>query len=104
MNILRIIHYLVFVAGLAVPFCGTQGMLRLYSLFIPFMFLHWILNDDMCSLTMLEQIITGKKKEETFMGQFLKPIFKLPDDKTPGKLMAILFFFLWLWVQVRLEH
>jgi hypothetical protein len=76
----------------------------LYSFCIPFLFLHWSLNDDTCAFTALEQIIRGEKdKNMTFIGQIMKGIYILPDDMW-SKLLKIIYFCLWVFVQWRLNQ
>lgn len=43
---------------------------------------HWYANDDTCALTIMEQKLTGVKKEESFMNQVVNPIYKISDDET----------------------
>jgi len=58
-------------------------------------------NDDTCILTQLETKITGKSKDETFIGRVIKPIYKI--DETDSKLLLkIIFFLLWMLTQYRL--
>lgn len=43
------------------------------------MFLHWICLNDTCALTMLEQYITGKKSNETFIGRIVNPVYNISN-------------------------
>jgi len=60
-------------------------------------------NDDTCALTQAEMFVTGKHKEETFMGRLVGPIYKMEDNEV-NKLTKTLFFALWAFVQYRLGH
>lgn len=101
MNIIFYIHTVVFIAGLVIPFVGSTKVLEVYSLFIPFLFYHWLMNDDTCALTEMESWATGEKKEHTFMGRVFGPIYKMNDDDA-GKVTKTLFVLLWFFVQFRL--
>jgi len=96
-----LIHIILFILAVAVPFFGDKRILRLYSLFIPILFFHWMTNDDTCALTQLEMYITGNEKQETFFGQIMKPIYTI-DDNDARTLAKTLFLFLWFVVQYRL--
>lgn len=101
MNIIFFLHFIIFMAGMLVPFMGTKKILNLYSLFIPFLFFHWSLNDDTCALTQIEMFMTGKQKEESFMGRLIGPIYNM-DDSELSKLTKSMFFGLWTFVQYKL--
>jgi len=47
--------------------------------------------------------VTGKHKEETFMGRLVGPIYKMEDNEV-NKVTKTLFFALWAFVQYRLGH
>jgi len=96
-----ILHVILFVVGVMLPFVGSRSNLELYSIVIPFLFFHWAMNDDTCALTQLEVMVSGKPKDRTFIGRFIGPIYNMPDDKL-GKIVKTIFFTLWLIVQWRL--
>ena len=48
---------------------------------IPFIFYHWSVNDDACALTQAEMMVTGKHKDETFMGRLVGPIYKMEENQ-----------------------
>lgn len=101
-NIIFVIHLLMLVAGVVIPiFFKDPRWLELYSLFIPFVFFHWVTNDDTCCLTQLEMYFTGEEKAKTFMARVLDPLYNVDDDAA-GKLIKLSAFMLWLIVQVRL--
>ena len=88
---------------LVVPFMKNKQNLEFYSLLVPFIFFHWSVNDDSCALTHFEMAVTGNKKEETFFGRVVGPIYKM-DDTSANNLLKSLLFFLWLLVQFRLKR
>jgi hypothetical protein len=97
------IHLILYIAAIITPFVAPKEILQMYSLTIPFLFLHWSLNDDTCVLTTLEQYMTGNEKHETFTGKLMKDIYTMPDNEY-GKISKTLFFTLWLITQYRLGH
>jgi hypothetical protein len=42
---------------------------------VPFLLLHWVTNNDICALTLLESKLTGVKDENTFVGRIVQPIY-----------------------------
>ena len=79
-NILHII-YIIFV--LAVPFTNSNYLLLLHSMIVPFMLLHWYLNNNVCALTILEkyirECITGipVPDAESWFSNLVNPVFDL---------------------------
>jgi len=51
----------------------------------------------------MEMVLTGEKKENTFFGRVVGPIYKM-DDTSANNLLKSLLFFLWLFVQFRLNR
>ena len=103
MNIIFLLHTIFLLAIRIIPFTNNRENLEFYSLLIPFLFFHWSVNDDTCALTQLEMSMTGQKKEETFMGRLVGPIYKMPDDDI-NKFTKSIFFLLWAIVQYRIGH
>ena len=101
MNIIFYIHVLILLGGIFIPFVGAKEMLELYSLIIPFVFYHWLMNDDTCFLTQVEVWVTNEEKDKTFMGRIMGPVYNVGDDDA-GKILKTVFFFLWFFVQYRL--
>jgi|TARA_B100000902_G_C27296767_1_gene910449 hypothetical protein len=88
---------------LIVPFMKNKQNLEFYSLLVPFIFFHWSINDDTCALTQMEMVMTGNKKEETFFGRVMGPIY-IMDDTDANNLLKTVFFSLWMLVQFRLNR
>jgi len=103
MNIIFFIHLVFLIFILVVPFTNDRRNLEFYSLLIPFIFYHWSVNDDTCALTQAEMVITGQKKEETFMGRVVGPIYKMEENEI-NHLTKTVFFILWGIVQYRLGY
>lgn len=103
MNIIFIIHLIFLLWILIVPFTNDRRNLEFYSILIPFIFYHWSVNDDTCALTQAEMLITGQKKDETFMGRLVGPIYKMEENEI-NHLTKTVFFILWGIAQYRLGH
>lgn len=103
MNIIFVIHLVFLLWILITPFTNNRRQMEFYSMMIPFIFYHWSVNDDTCALTQAEMYMTGKHKQETFMGRVVGPIYKMEDNDV-NRLTKTLFFVLWAFVQYRLGH
>jgi hypothetical protein len=51
----------------------------------------------------MEMAVTGNSKDKTFFGRIMGPIYKMDDTEANNFLKSILFF-LWLFVQYRLNR
>jgi len=87
--------------GILVPLFGEPRLLRAYSIIVVMVFFHWMMNDDMCILTMIESKITGAEKEQTFTSKIISPLYKI-DNNQSKELIKTLFFLLWIFTQFRL--
>ena len=80
-TILTILHIAFILFVILVPLTNSNYLLFTYSIFIPFMILHWILNDNTCALTYIEQYvrtkITGKPsdKKDCITYKLISPIY-----------------------------
>lgn len=103
MNIIFVLHTILFLASVIIPFTNNKDVLEFYSLVIPFIMFHWVMNDDTCALTQMEMYVTGNEKEGTFFGRLIGPVYTLSDSDADRFVKGLLFF-LWLVVQFRLNR
>jgi len=101
MNIIFIIHTIIFISSLVIPFSSNVNFLKMYSVIIPFVFFHWAINDDTCALTLLESRLTGVEEKHTFFGRLMSPIYNI-DNQTSDQMVKSILFSLWLLVQFKL--
>lgn len=78
-NLIKIIHICVILFVVIIPFTGSPYLLLLHSVFIPFLLLHWVTNDNTCVLTTLEKhfrgIKTKEEEKECITCNLINPIF-----------------------------
>lgn len=83
-RLIQIIHFCVILSVLLVPFTNSNYFLMLHSVFIPFMILHWLTNNNTCVLTTAEKYLknadTPEKEEECFTCKLINPIFDFTKD------------------------
>lgn len=55
--------------------------LLFYIMISLFTMLHWIVSNDTCALTLMEQFLTGRKSDDTFIGKIVKPIYNISNKQ-----------------------
>lgn len=55
LKLITLIHIIFVLFIIATPFFKSNYLLLLHSIFVPFMVLHWICNDNTCILTIIER-------------------------------------------------
>ena len=57
----------------------TKNLINLYYLlyfvFSISLIVHWVANNDICCLSLFENILTGKETSETFTGRIISPFY-----------------------------
>lgn len=79
---IRVIHFSVILFVITGPFIiNDKPLLSLYILIVAFIVFHWLLSNDSCVLTLVEQKITGRKSNDTFIGKIVKPIYNVSNSQ-----------------------
>jgi len=80
-NLVWLLH-MAFIAWMVmVPFSDNEPMLVLHLFTVPFLWFHWIMNDDTCSLTLIEMKLRGLETcEKSFFYSLVSPVYKPKDD------------------------
>lgn len=87
-DIVYIIHVLVVLFMVCAPFMGNNERF-LFILTVPFLFFHWIINDDTCALTMIECFLRGVPKDQSFLQRIVGPVYDPSTVHTVAKLYLI---------------
>jgi hypothetical protein len=88
--IVRIIHIVFVIFMILSPFSKSKDIVLIHVILVPFLFFHWVTNNDTCALTELEKFVCKKKvNKETFIGSILSPVYIL-DDCTSSKLTKVI--------------
>ena len=81
--IVKFIHSMMVLFFVIAPFSRNCEWIVLHSLLVPFLFLHWLTNNDTCALTEIEKLLSNKTENtDTFIGSIVSPIFKLSSNDT----------------------
>ncbi len=79
--LINILHLIVIIFVVGAPFSNSNYLLFMHTIIIPFIMLHWALNNNSCSLTLMEKFIREKtygtevNDNECFTYQFIAPIY-----------------------------
>jgi hypothetical protein len=101
---IKLIHFLVFLFLVVAPFTGSEYLMTMHLLIVPFILLHWATNQSVCALTEMEKLVTGKTcDEETFFGKIVGPIYKFKTQKEENMFVWTAMITLWFITFVRLQ-
>lgn len=100
---INIIHLIVIIFVLTAPFSNSNYLLLLHTIIVPFIILHWVLNNNTCCLTVAEKYIREKntgttvKEDDCFTYQLVAPIYDFnKDHQTFSTFIYILTTGLWM--------
>jgi len=101
--LISVLHVLVILFVVCTPFSNSNYLLLMHIIIVPFIMLHWYLNNNSCSLTIMEKFIKDKtegqsfNKEDCFSYKFIAPIYDFnKNTKDFSKFTYILTIGLWL--------
>jgi hypothetical protein len=86
LKLVSAIHIIVLCFIIITPFIDSNYLLLLHSMLVPFIMFHWLLNNNMCALTLLEkklrEKITGTKitSKECFSCKIIEPIYDFKNN------------------------
>ena len=75
------LHLIVIIFVLAAPFSNSNYLMLLHIIVVPFIMLHWLLNNNTCCLTLMEQKLREKingepvDRSDTYMHKIIGPIY-----------------------------
>ena len=76
-NIIFVFHIIIILFKLIAPFTNKIALLILHIVFSLCLLLHWHLNSNVCSLSILESHLRGLDYTNTFSHQFISPIYNI---------------------------
>jgi hypothetical protein len=98
-NVIWLLHILLVLWVVITPFTQNEPMLVLHLIMMPFLWFHWILWDDTCALTILEQKLRGidpsECSEKSFFFNLVSPVYKIQDESV-RKASWVISIILWL--------
>lgn len=97
--LIQIIHLIFITFILFAPFSNHVNLLFIHIIFSISMMTHWITNNDICALTIVESGIRGIDYKRSFIHQIVNPIYKISDNdlQTPIWVSTLILFFISSW-------
>lgn len=82
-SVVKVVHGALIVFLTVIPlFFWNEHLLTIAFLMAGLIMLHWLLNNNVCALTTLEAKLRGVEDTgETFIGQFVNPVYELTNRK-----------------------
>jgi hypothetical protein len=103
LKIVTLLHTLFVLFVVLAPFVNSNYILLLHACSMPFLMLHWFVNDDTCVLTIIERQLRKQiygeeyEEEDCFTCNLIKPVYNFVDNyKTFSKLIYMFTTIFWL--------
>ena len=95
-NIIALLHLILVIFVVSTPFVTDNPLILLFYSFIVFSIMfHWITNNDMCVLTLIESKLRNKKSNQTFMGRLISPVYRVSSLQIRLATLALFLFALY---------
>lgn len=106
-NVIWVVHLFVIIFVICVPIVDSPYLLLLHTIFIPFLMLHWVTNNNTCVLTTTEKYLrnvkTKEEEEDCYTCKLVNPIFDFKKNHVDAStLIYAVTFGAWLVSVVRL--
>ena len=102
LKIVSLLHILFVIFVIVAPFMGSNYFLMLHAIFIPFIIMHWICNDNTCVLTIIERNLKKKlygkvDEQECITCKLIEPVYDFRKNYAQFSLIIYaIAIFLWL--------
>jgi hypothetical protein len=79
-NFVRFVHGIFVLFILLAPFSNVELLLTYHFIIVPFLWMHWYTNNDVCALTLIESKLRGiENTSETYLGSIINPIYQIQN-------------------------
>ncbi len=93
LNLINLIHVIIILFILVVPFTSHLFLLFVYFVTVPFIMLHWLINNDTCALTIIEQYLRIKLNNNVYVPtdkcisyKLFSPIYNFTKNSSVGSM------------------
>lgn len=76
-NLVHIFHWVIILFVLFAPFVNVPSILILHITFNMSLIIHWVNNNNVCSLSLLESKLRGLDYTESLTHKFISPIYDM---------------------------
>ena len=111
LGLINLIHLLVILFVIIVPFTNYTFLLMIHAVIVPFIMLHWVLNNDTCAITEAERFVRIQlnggnpvKDTECFTHNLVGPIYNfISENPDYSKITWGITISLWLITMFKLN-
>lgn len=102
LKIITLVHILFVLFIVLTPFFNSTYFLLLHAIVVPFVVIHWVLNDNTCCLTMMEkylkkQIYGQVDENDCITCKIIEPVYDFKKNySTFSKIIYTITISLWL--------
>lgn len=102
LKIIMICHIIIILFVILTPLFNSNYLLFMHSIIIPFIIFHWLTNNNMCSLTLLEKEIRirlnkNSNLNDCFTCKIIEPVYDFKNNYNGRrKLIYSITIFLWI--------
>lgn len=88
---IKLIHLIFIFYVILTPFMTDNKLfLFLYVMVLLCTILHWKMSSDKCMLTLIEQKISGRESDDTFIGKIVSPIYTVTSEDIKNTTLILL--------------
>jgi len=85
LKIILICHLIIILFVVLTPLSDSNYLLFMHSIIIPFIIFHWVTNNNMCSLTLVEKEIRKKinknyNNNDCFTCKIIEPVYDFKNN------------------------
>ena len=85
LKVISLVHIIFVIFVVLTPFSNINYFLMLHAIFLPFIMLHWICNDNTCVLTVIERNLRKKiygkvDEEDCITCRLIEPVYDFRKD------------------------
>lgn len=73
-------HVLVVAFACCAPWSSVPWVVAMHAILMPFMWVHWLLNDDTCALSQLEAHFRGVPVGSSFVHRLVSPLYMVHEQ------------------------
>lgn len=104
LKLITFLHVVCVLFVVGVPFSNSNYFLLLHTIFVPFVVLHWVANNNTCVLTIIEKYLRIKiygaltaKDQQCFTCKLIEPIYDFKkNNASMSSFIYLITFLLWL--------
>lgn len=110
--LINLIHFLVILFIIIIPFTNNTLLILIHSIIVPFIMLHWLLNNDNCAITEAEKLIRFKLNgnnpvnyNDCFSYKLISPVYNfISHNPNHSDLSWVIITMIWIFSLYKLYY